>query len=662
MTRIDAGGYPRVSAGALGAAVLFVIYALTLAPDVTFWDAGEFIAAARTLGVPHPPGTPLFILLLNVWAKLLFFLPSAVATNLFSACCTAVAAGVSARLVQRSTGSSHMAIAAALAAGGMSSVWLNATETEVYAASLVLAVVTIYAAERAGRADDERWTYLTAYLMALAVPLHLSALVVAPVAIVLASYTTQGIRWRRAVVLAGTFVLVMGIGRISPWMIVAGALIVVGGVLGHPSSVVRQDASSVVRQDTSSVMRRAALPFSVLLLVLVASSALLFMYVRAQFDPGINQGNPDTLSALADVIARRQYAVAPMWPREAPVWVQLANFGQYADWQIALSFGPTVLPSILRTLGTVIFVALGYRGATTLWRVDRRFSIATLALFLCGALGVLVYLNLHAGPSIGYGILPDNTVREARERDYFFVFAFWTWGLWAGIGAISMAARWSRPAWTGILVACLPIVLNWRAVTRRGEPEQSLPRALAEALLESAPRNAVLFVMGDNDSYPLWYAQQVRKVRRDVAVVTIPLLPTEWYRSELSRRHFLLTERDIERFEGKLNTAAAIADGARRLGRPVAAAITMRPDERARIGVNWTASGLAYVEGRAPLDTLAATRWAAWVERRLPSRETRPAIDPVNSYFRNVLDCPRQLAAYSLKADSSRLDSVCNYR
>ena len=137
------------------AAVLTAAYLSTLAPSVTFWDAGEFIAAARSLGIPHPPGTPLFILLLHVWG--MPWPPDAYAAglNAGSAIAAAAAAGLSAILVFRwlraSWGDRAAFIggtAAAITAGSMYTVWSNATETEVYAASLSLAVVTIFAADR----------------------------------------------------------------------------------------------------------------------------------------------------------------------------------------------------------------------------------------------------------------------------------------------------------------------------------------------------------------------------------------------------------------------------------------------------------------------------------------------------------------------------------
>jgi hypothetical protein len=644
----DVPGAPRRGAGVLAGAALLSVYALTLAPDVTFWDAGEFIAAAHALGIPHPPGTPLYVLLLNVWAKLLFFLPFAVATNLFSAACTAGAAALVGRMVHRWTGEWWMGISAAIAAGGMSSVWLNATETEVYAVSLALGTLMVWAADAAGREDRARFVVLTAYLMVLAVPLHLSALVAAPVAIYLAARRAGQPEWRRdrLLLLSGAFVCAMGVGRTSPVLLGSGAVLIAAAVaLGGPARA-----------------QRAGVATSVLLVAAIAASVLAFLYVRAQWDPAINQGNPDSLDALMRVVARKQYAVSPVWPREAPVWIQLANLLQYADWQVALSTGPTVLPSVLRTLGTLTFVWLGVEGARHHFRADRRTAIAVLVLLGAGSLGVAAYLNMRAGPSIGYGVLPDGVMREARERDYFYVFAFWAWGIWAGMGAVVMAREYRRPAWAGLLVAALPIVLNWRAVTRRGEPEQSLPRAVAEAMLGGTPPRGVLFVAGDNDSYPLWYAQEVLGVRRDVAVVTIPLLPTRWYREEVRRRHGLLAEADVATYQPRYGTAIQVANGARAAGRPVAASVTLSPSERERLGDEWQGSGVVFVAGRAGVDTAAARHWALWVEQRLPDRGTRAAIDPVHAYFRSVLECPRQLLAHSARGDTTQLDSVCNYR
>src|SRR5437764_624335 len=111
---------------------MLLVYVATLAPSVTFWDAGEFIAAARTLGIPHPPGTPLFVVLLNCWARAFPFLPFAVATNLFSAVCTAAALGLASWWIAQAANSPWTGVAAAVAAGGVYSVWQNATETEVY--------------------------------------------------------------------------------------------------------------------------------------------------------------------------------------------------------------------------------------------------------------------------------------------------------------------------------------------------------------------------------------------------------------------------------------------------------------------------------------------------------------------------------------------------
>lgn len=627
---------------------------------MTFWDAGEFIAAAHSLGIPHPPGTPLFVLALHVWAAgLSRVMPYAAAANLFSAACTALAAGASGWLVGRGRRDHAPAavIAAALTAGAMSSIWLNATETEVYAAALLLVAATLYAADRAGREPGVRWLVLTGYLIVLAVPLHLSALVAAPAAIVLAAQREEGVDADRAVLLAGATLIAVGFGRMSTPFVAIGVLAVL--------------ASAVAAVPRFGNRRAAAAGAGVVGVAAVALSAVLFMLVRARLDPFLNQGNPSTWTALADAIARRQYDVAPLWPRQAPAWLQLANVGQYADWQVGLGLGPSVLPSAGRTIATVLFLALGVYGAAVHRGDDRRTWWGMFTLLVCGSLGVAAYLNLKAGPSIGAGVLPAAAPHEARERDYFFVLAFWAWGLWAGYGAVALAKRWRLHAGYGVALAALPIALNWRAVSRRQDPEASLPVTWARALLDAAPPRAVLFAAGDNDTYPLWYAQEVLGYRRDVRVVTLPLMPAEWYRAELHRRGDLLPDSAVAEWDDEDDAAAAlIARRATRAGRPVAVSLYVDAADREALGTDWRANGLTFVLDSSGIgttgaslvfDRVTASRLAAEVAP-VTVRPVGESTDVAPSYFQSLLACPAYVARRAEAGPTPSLDSLCNFR
>jgi hypothetical protein len=93
-----------------GGATLLIIYAATLAPGVTFWDAGELIAAAHGMGIPHPPGTPLYVALGRAWIVLVGeALGAARSMNLLSALSTALAGAVTAWLVARRNSAAHAA-------------------------------------------------------------------------------------------------------------------------------------------------------------------------------------------------------------------------------------------------------------------------------------------------------------------------------------------------------------------------------------------------------------------------------------------------------------------------------------------------------------------------------------------------------------------------
>jgi len=400
-------------------------------------------------------------------------------------------------------------------------------------------------------------------------------------------------------------------------------------------------------------------------------SATFFMLVRAGHDPFINQGNPSTFDAMMDVVWRRQYPLPGLWPRQAPVWIQLLSFVQYGDWQVASGLDSTVAASWWRVPWSIGALLLTVAGARWLRRRDVRGFRGLLVLLLGTSLGVVAILNLRAGPSILDRVLPPGVFHEPRERDYFFALAFATMGAWAGAGAVVLSSRFltaRRAAIAGLAVAGLPLLLNWRAANRR--TEAMLAPTLGESLLASAPPNAVLLLAGDNDSYTTWYRQSVLAERRDVVPVTISLLPARWYREELERRHRLFDSSFVAAWRGEEGTLQALADGARREGRPVAVALTVRRDMRTRLAPAWTLGGMAYTADTSStprgdeVDTAATRLVADLIAARKP--RAGGGRDPAGTYVERILRCP--MAALQLgspatrQPDGSLLDSRCNFK
>src|SRR5690606_38292126 len=142
-------------------------------------------------------------------------------------------------------------------------------------------------------------------------------------------------------------------------------------------------------------------------------------------------------------------------------------------------------------------------------------------------------------------ILPylDQNPLQPRESDYAYAGSFYAFTIWIGLGVISVS-EWMKKmnAKTAAIVATAigllagPVILAKDGWDDHDRSEKYLARDIAKDDLESCAPNAILFTYGDNDTYPLWYVQEVENVRPDVRVVNLSLLSADWYVRQVTKK------------------------------------------------------------------------------------------------------------------------------
>src|SRR3989475_10106633 len=300
-------------------------------------------------------------------------------------------------------------------------------------------------------------------------------------------------------------------------------------------------------------LRRPRFLVAAALVAAVGTSVYLFLPIRAHFDPYLNEGAPTTWRALKAVLTREQFGKPSVF--DNPMYLpgpdnpgrtlvlyaqQLLNYVQYFTWQ----FGRDWWPGVQRAFA-VVFAALGLLGARRHWRAERRAALAMTTLLLTLTLALVFYLNFRWGFSQPYQVA--GLEHEVRERDYFFIASFALWGIWVGMG-LAAVMEWieqglvaRQPAVGGrwalatpvLLLALVPLAGNRLTASRAGE---TMARDYARDVLQSADPYALVVTAGDNDTFPLWYAQEVEGVRRDVSVLVLSLANTDWYLHQLQHR------------------------------------------------------------------------------------------------------------------------------
>ncbi len=515
---------PYLAAVIAGAAVL-LLYVVTLAPTTAFWDTSEYIATGYILGIPHPPGNPLFVVLARVWIVLLspLGLSVAVRVNLLAAFTTAAASGFFFLVAHRIAWGLLRDHRRALVGAAVSAL-LGATAFTVWNQSVV---------------NEKVYT--------------VSVMVIAAV-------TWLAVRWRDRSGEPGSARL----------LLVAGYLMILGWS-NHTMSLLPAPALGLMLLVTApGVLLRRDLWARALPLVVVGLSFNVFLPIRAAQRPVINEGDPLCASAgevaaavltvgnagcprLASVLRRDQYAPPPLIQRQSPLSAQFQHYFQYFDWQWARGLDPSPVPSGRRAPVTGIFLALGLFGLLVVRRVDREMFAYLATLTATVTVALVIYLNFKYGYSLAPEVA-DPDLHEVRERDYFYIVGFILWGVLAGIGltgvwhmaerrlrrmgaraasrARGVATRLMLAAVTflALVVALTPLAANWRWASRAGD---YAARDWAYDLLQSVEPYGVLFTNGDNDTFPLWYLQEVEGIRRDVTVIVGQYLFTQWYPRQL---------------------------------------------------------------------------------------------------------------------------------
>ena len=574
--------------------ISFIVYFDTMAPSVSYWDCGEFIAVSYTLGVPHPPGSPLFLLLGRIASMIPISEDIAFRVNLLSPLVSAFAVLflylIIVQVVNHWRGrvesntdalvSFGAGIVGALTFAFTDSHWFNAVEAEVYAFSTFFTAIVVWLilvwSEKAGNRGHEKYILLIAYMIGLATGLHLLNLLTIPFVALIIYFRKYNFEWSSfslMVVLTGLVffiihnVIIKGMPKIADAIgIFLTALLILAVFAGMVWAIINQ-------KQLMSVL------FTSLVLVLIGYSTYALIFIRSNQDPGIDENDPETVEAFISYLEREQYGDVGMFPRrfkgiepihevvgypEGPgrqfssaqesdyrshqpgkqwkfFWdYQIRKmYNRYFLWQFA-GRGPSSDSGVISMgannredgiditqFGLPLAFLLGILGMLYHGYRDEKMAFSVLALFAMTGYAIILYLN------------QDNP--QPRERDYSYVGSFFAFSIWIGVGTAAISEWISKKIENKNLhkrlivialvlqIIFIPAVMaraNYHSHDRSGN---FVAWDYSYNILQSCGPNGIIFTNGDNDTFPLWYLQEVEKVRTDVAVVNLSLLNTPWY-------------------------------------------------------------------------------------------------------------------------------------
>ena len=469
--------------------------------------------------------------------------------------------------------------------------WFNAVEAEVYAVSMFFTAMVVWLAlvwaEHHDKPYNERWLILIAYLFGLALGVHLLNLLALFFVTLIIYFKKKefsiGSLVATAAISAGAFLVIYPFTVQSLPSIMEGMTRASYGLIGPIFFIVLVVlflAGGIYYTHTNN-HRVANIVFLSYAMIIIGYSSYALIFIRSSADPPIDENDPETVESFISYLEREQYGDTPLltghtfdneqgtlnrdqevlFPRRHSVSPQhMQQYAQYssdldfflsyqvnhmyiryfnwnfigrdsdiqdASWQSGFTETEHEDNPAHNSYFYLPFL-VGLFGMIFHFQNDWKRALSVLVLFIMTGLAIIIFLN--------------QTPMEPRERDYAYVGSFFAFSIWVGMGGIGLielikeylkSSKVAAYGILGLLFCGLPLLMGVQNFHDHDRSERYFAPDYAHNLLQSAAPNAILFTNGDNDTFPLWYLQEVEGVRTDVRVVNLSLLQTDWYIKQL---------------------------------------------------------------------------------------------------------------------------------
>lgn len=551
------------------------VYLVTAARTVVFWDVGEFCAAAYMMQVPHPPGSPLFLLVGRVVSMIPFHPDIAYRMHSISAISSAIGVMflylVIVKLSARFRGKPNSAmdrlvvygsaIVGAFSLAFSSTYWGNAIEAEVYGLSMLFVAVITWLVmrwvERHDQPHNEKYLFLIAYLIGLSIGVHLLAvLMIFPVMMIVYfmkfEYERKTFLQFMLATVAVFFIVYPGIVKWLPSMLDGQIGQTKNDLFMYLPVVLIAGAIYGAYRTARSHKKLIHIGLVSFLLIIVGYSTYTTVIIRANVpDLPMNENDPSNMERLVSYLGREQYGDAPVLQRRYSQEPMHAPTRQNytSDWDFLFRYQINHM-YIRYLLWNYVGIAGDEQDSGVDWK-------QTLAIpFLLGLWGIyfhfrkdwkmaLPYMTMFLAMGVILALYQNQQEPQPRERDYFYVGSFFVFSVWIGLGLIALIdylktklagesiLRLTSAGTVAVFAFAIPgnfLRINWHD---HDLSNNYVAWDYSYNILQSCEKDAILFTNGDNDTFPLWYLQDVERVRRDIRIVNLSLVNTSWYVHQL---------------------------------------------------------------------------------------------------------------------------------